>query len=283
MDTREAITQELLAGVTPYRLSKKYPRASVYRIYNELIQAGQLPQAGPMVIDSEAPLPTAEEGEVPLFTPASPVTTKAKAKVPATGAEVITLPGEKALPPDAVSRIRGILGLTLRPKVLSCPMPELLYPSMVIAVTELGFKPMRPDDFIDTVLYQWLEACDYIPNVYMKKSELEQYAKSYGVTEDTIKEYAKKHGLLTVEEFAEKYGISLPSPEEVEEAEVEEEKTEVENITAKEPMVAEPHKLTVGELLSRLHITNIQKEVEESGSSRRTEPNGSQDNNEPGE
>lgn len=277
MDTRETITKELLAGATPYRLSKKYPRASVYRIYNELIQAGQLSQAGPIVVDSENPPAAVEEAE------ALPVTTKVKARVPATGAEVVTLPGEKALPADAVNRIRGILGLTLRPKVLSCPMPELLYPAMVIAVTELGFEPMRPDDFIDTVLYQWLEACDYIPNVYMKKSELEQFAKSYGITEEAIKEYTEKHGLMTLEEFAEKYGISLPPPPE-EVAEVEKEETEVEDITARE-VTNEPHKpTTVGDLLSRLHISNIQKEVEkENGSSRRTEPSGSQGNNEPGE
>ena len=58
---------------------------------------------------------------------------------------------------------------------------------MVISVTELGFKPMRPDDFIDTVLYQWLEACDYVPYAFIKKSELEQLAKTYGETEEIIK------------------------------------------------------------------------------------------------
>ena len=262
MVTRDVITEELLKGTTPAQLARKYPRKSVYRIYNELVQSGQLPEPGTIVIEGEEPPKT------PLFIPAAPATSTAvEEEKRMAGAETVEL-GPKSLPVDAVNRIRGILGITLRPKVLSCPMPELLYPAMVIAVTELGFKPMRPDDFIDTVLYQWLEACDYVPYAYMKKSELEEFAKTYGVN---IEEFAREHGLMTEDDFAEKYGIILPEQgEEEDESEIGKVIGEVEIIEDK------PHKPTVGDLLNRLHISNIQKEVEKNGSAGRTESIGSQ-------
>lgn len=277
MDSREAITKELLAGAAPYGLSKKYPRATVYRIYNELLQSGQLPEPGTIVID--------EGGNEPQpFIPATPTPSSSAVAVEegkkGVGAETVEL-GPKTLPINAVERIRGILGITLRPKVLSCPMPELLYPAMVIACTELGFKPMRPDDFIDTVLYQWLEACDYIPYAYMKKSEMEEFAKKYGIADvEDVDKLKEKHGLMTAEEFARKFGITIeeveeePPPgeeEEVAKSAVEEIKETIAEIQqevkdkAKEAGV-EPHKPTVGDLLKCLHIDNIQKEVEKNGS-----------------
>ena len=261
MDNREAITRELLSGTAPYDLykNKTYPKSTVYKIRDELIESGQL-QGGVIPI-AAGESSTAKENENPFVrvTPSSP-----KTEIPAgssvetstetrtreqTGADIIS--SEATLPADAVNRIRGILGITLRPKVLSCPMPELLYPSMVIAVTELGFPAMRPDDFIDTVLYQWLEACDYIPYAYMKKSELDDIVKSRGVDED----YIKEHGLMTEEEFASKHGISLPEPE-------------GEKVETTESTVEVPHKPTIGELLSKLHISSIEKEVKDDSAGR---------------
>ena len=250
MATRDDIIQDLLRGETPYRLSKKYPRASVYRIYNELLQSGQLPEPGVVVIDSES-----EPGSRFPFTPAAPTPTPSPAQpenqvaTKEARAETIEL-GPDSLPVDVVNRIRGVLGITMRPKVLSCPMPELLYPSMVIAVTELGFPAMRPDDFIDTVLYQWLEACDYIPFAYMKVSELERLAKKYGVRGVKEEVTEEKPPESKVEETVE--------TETTEETTKEDENTNEET----ETVVEEPHKPTVGDFLKHLHIDNIKKNVE---------------------
>jgi len=254
MDTREAITERLLAGTTPAQLARQYPRKSVYRIYNELLQSGQLPEPGVNVVYGE----TAPENEFP-FTPAPPTAAPAQpaaqVAVKEKEAETVEL-GPETLPVDAINRIRGILGITLRPKVLSCPMPELLYPSMVIAVTELGFPAMRPDDFIDTVLYQWLEACDYIPFAYMKVSELERLANKYGVVETTKEEVTEEKPPESKAEEAAEEELVISALEEIEEASNEETPE-----TTESNIEVEPHKPTVGDLLKHLHIDNIKKEV----------------------
>lgn len=305
MDTREAITKELLAGTTPAQLARTYPRKSVYRIFNELLQDGHLSKDGfvPAEIndDDEEDIPGIEH-EQPLRTTTSAMpVTKTKARVSGhVGAEVVSFPGDVAFPASAVDRIRGILGITLRPKVLSCPMPELLYPAMVIAVNDFGFPPMRPDDFIDTVLYQWLESCDVIPYAYIKKSEAEEFAKKYGVSEDYIKGYVEQHGLMNEEQFAKKHGIVLPEePEKVEVAEeakpivvepTEESENDTEEVPSEEiaEVVSSEHKPTVGDLLGTLHINSIrqnikQEVVENDSAARRTESDSPQGNNEPGE
>ncbi|MBA7499316.1 hypothetical protein ES704_02056 [subsurface metagenome] len=317
MDNREAIIKELLAGAAPYPLSKKYPRASVYRIYNELAQSGQLPEIGVTVIDSELG-PTSGYPFAPAPATPAPSTTQPVAQVAVkekeAGVETVDL-GPKSFPEDAVNRIRGILGITARPKVLSMPMPELLYPAMVIAVTELGFPAMRPDDFIDTVLYQWLEACDYIPFAYMKKSEIEGYARKYGIIETTKEEQVTQEpednvqpepesepvpegevteGLTEEEQDYEAAKADQPEPEPgfktweeiadeaLPEPEPEPVETE-ENINEKtEAVVEEPHKPTVGDLLKRLHIENIKKEVDDD-STGRTESISPQSGDEPRE
>lgn len=299
MDTRDNITRELLLGISPAQLARRYPRKSVYRIYKELDQSGQLPEPGVVVIDSEAGQMGGQsikpEGEQ-LFAPEPPAPSAIGVREREDGTETVDI-GPKSLPTDAVNRIRGILGITLRPKVLSCPMPELLYPAMVIAVTELGFEAMRPDDFIDTVLYQWLEACDYIPYAYMKRSEIKEYAMQYGFDSE---EYAKKHGLMTEDDFAKKFNITLSEkdedkpdedkPDEDKPKDVDEVVVEPEIVALKEQIAEiqedakeeaeetgnEPHKPTVGDLLKRLHITNIQKEVAEDDRAGRTKSIGSQ-------
>lgn len=261
MDTREAVTKELLAGATPYQLSKRYPKKSVYRIYNELLASGQLPEPGTIVIDEGGSEPPPFISATPTPSPSQPTVQVATKE---TGAETVEL-GPKSLPEDAVNRIRGILGITARPKVLSMPMPELLYPAMVIAVTELGFQPMRPDDFIDTVLYQWLEACDYVPFAYMKKSELEGYAKRYGVVETKGEVTEEKPPEGKAEEVVEEE-LVITALEEME-GKGNEETLE----TAESNVEVEPHKPTVGDLLKHLHIDSIKKEVE-NDSAGRTEP-----------
>lgn len=249
---RADITRELLMGATPAQLARKgYPEKSCYRIRDELAASGQLPEPGTIVVDEGGSEPNPFIPATPAPATPAPSTVVAEGKKE-TGAETVEL-GPDSLPIDAVNRIRGILGISLRPKVLNMPMPELLYPSMVIAVTELGFPPMRPDDFIDTVLYQWLEACDYIPYAYMKVSELERLAKKYGVAE-TEGEVAKKKPPKDDIGIAKEIIESIEPIEEVSNEEALE--------TTESNVEEEPHKPTVGDLLSRLNINNIRKEVE---------------------
>lgn len=289
MSTRDDIIRELKLGETPYQLSKKYPRASVYRLYNELLQSGQLADIAPQIIDGTI-IPD-DEDDTGQQTSATPTATQVKAKAPIrSGADIVSF-GADTLPLSVIERIRGVLGITLRPKVLSCPMPELLYPAMVIAVTELGFRPQRPDDFIDTVLYQWLEACDILPYAFIKRSELEEMvSKSVN-----IDKYARERGFMTEDEFIQKYqrystatrniealqqdegADDIPEDleemademeQEIDEAEERDEAEIAEFIEpgiVKENSKLQPHKPTVGELLAKLNITNIQKEVDENG------------------
>jgi len=217
--SRPAITRGLLRGKTPAELAKVYNKGTCYKIYNELVASGVLPRkdgvdytsladaAGDasdakddelFIVDAsgnERPPVIKQGGNMPLTISSDSI---AKGK---TGAEEVSFPGEPTLPYEAVERIRGILGIQARPKVLSMPMPEMLYPAMVIAVTELKFPPMRPEDFIDTVIYQWLEGCGYIPRAYIKKSELEKLIQK--PTEDEknteFKEWAKQRGLVSVD------------------------------------------------------------------------------------
>ena len=217
--SRPAITRGLLRGKTPAELAKVYNRGTCYKVYNELVASGALPRkdgvdytslanaAGDaadskddelFMVDAdgnERPPVIKQGGNMPLTISSDSI---AKGK---TGAEEVSFPGEPTLPYEAVERIRGILGIQARPKVLSMPMPEMLYPAMVIAVTELHFPPMRPEDFIDTVIYQWLEGCGYIPRAYIKKSELEKLIQK--PTEDErnteFKEWAKQRGLVSVD------------------------------------------------------------------------------------
>jgi hypothetical protein len=274
MDTREAVTRELLAGATPYQLTKRYPKKSVYRIYNELMASDQLSEPGVITVGGGG-----EMDKTPLFDPippAPPVTQPtAQVETKEAAPESIDM-GETSLPVDAVNRVRGVLGISLRPKVLNCPMPELLYPSMVIAVTELGFPVMRPDDFIDTVLYQWLEACDYIPYAYLKVSEVERLAKKYSTVDDggdgdkqpppiAKGEDVKKVAVEKVEE-----ALAEVTEEVTDEAITEEETDEIDEVddgivnniaNNEEDIKSETQKPTVGDMFKCLHIDNISKEA----------------------
>ena len=204
MSTRDDITERLLAGETPYNLFKenpsKYPRASVYRIYNDLKGNGQL--FGTKSQTDEQP--EDDGGGTNHFSPpsikvpsrTSTTTRAAAAKVSAlsdrTGVIKHVIPetqlasllsGETALAIDPLNAVRGILGMKMRPKVLECPAPDLLYPAMIIAEQEWGWQPMQPQDFIDTVLSKFLESADIELNIYGRRSQMEE-----------IMRYAEKGG-----------------------------------------------------------------------------------------
>ena len=205
---RDKIIARLAAGETPSQVSKEFPRATVYRVYKEMMGSGQVTPpptgaTGSEVIDGAAqPDPLYSPPNIQLTRdfdaknmryeqPRSATATAERSS----GADKVDI-GKSGLDTSVVNRIRGILGISARPKVLSMPMPELLYPAMVIATTEMGFPPMTPDNFIDTVLYQWLEACDYIPYMYVKKSELAKTLANHGgITDEEIIKLVKERGI----------------------------------------------------------------------------------------
>ena len=99
--------------------------------------------------------------------------------------------------------------------------------------------------------------------------------------------YAKKGDIILpeakerqeAEEFKDWEGLANEAVNELEPEETEEGDEEI-TVVPTETHVEEPHKPTVGDLLARLHITNIQKEVVEHGSAGCTEPNNPQGDNE---
>jgi len=181
---REEIEAELLNGIQPYHLCTKYPTKSVYRIYNELVSIGRLTKGGGVSMatsDSDNVQPRGK-GRPPTV---STITSR--------GVEVVEAPdpngelgddiGQGKMSDRSLDTVRGSLGIVARPKVLTIPMPELLYPAMVISIEEWKWSPMRPDDFIDTVLDKFIRATGYEVPGYIKTVELQ----------DVIK-FAKLHG-----------------------------------------------------------------------------------------
>jgi len=193
----DQIRAELLRGQRPYALVKQgFDRSSVYKVYNLMQAGGELDHVVATssisdVQDDEADKEDkSPKGEAPVSR--------------GSGAETIqSLPGDIDLPAAAVNRVRNVLGISLVPKVLRMPMPELLYQSMVIAVSEMGWPALQPQDFIDTVLYQWLEACDYLPRAFIKKSELQKMVDDYTTFNENspaFKKYLADHNLVTMEQ-----------------------------------------------------------------------------------
>lgn len=179
---REDIIEALSSGESRYSVSKRYPTATVYRIYKEL-QEGKIVTGRTTKSTKTQYTPPTIDVPDKKITPIS--TTKAKSTRAASsggmsGVSIVevsdsVMPGaEKTMPIDALNAVRGILGMITRPKVLSMPTPELLYPAMIISIEEWGWQPMRPNDFIDTVLDKFLSASDIEYNTYIKRSVLEE-------------------------------------------------------------------------------------------------------------
>ena len=99
---------------------------------------------------------------------------------------------ETTPPEEILGRVRGVLAVAVRPKVLEIAMPELLYPAMVISQQEWHWEPMKPEDFIDTILDQFIRATGIELNTYLKVGELERVVK-----------FATEHGYKATEKVKE--------------------------------------------------------------------------------
>lgn len=232
--TKPEIVKMLLRGKRPSELSRVYNVGLVYKTYNELVESKLLPPK-----DSADTAPPSKDDDKQQDDDLFQVDSDGNEKPPAVrsysttplnvsswgkdkgdtvskGVDTVNLDGQPTLPYEAVERIRNIMGISARPKVLNMPMPEMLYPAMVIAVTEMDFPPMRPEDFIDTVIYQWLEAAGYIPRAYIKRSELEKLIEKPTPEQENnkFKEWAKERGLITPDEVINAIATKLNVPAE---------------------------------------------------------------------
>jgi hypothetical protein len=199
---REEILRRLREGVPAADLAKIYTKPTVYYLKKKLEDGefGDYDMQGnnTMIEDTEdGPVFSPPQINVPSTTRSAPQSTahravKSSAVADRSGVIKHVIPetqlasllsGEVSLPVDPLNAVRGILGMKLRPKVLECPAPDLLYPAMIIAEQEWGWQPMQPQDFIDTVLSKFLESADIELNIYGRRSQMEE-----------IMRYAEKGG-----------------------------------------------------------------------------------------
>ena len=214
MGVSDVIRQRLLAGDRPYSLLKEgFARPTVYAIYNKMVSDGQLtggsqPPINPISVDTEPDDEGPDDGEMTDSSPfgtqpkKSPTMTIKRSTPSPTGktANVINFTGTGGLPFDAVNAARGALGMALVPSILRMPMPELLYTAMVTSISEFSWPPMQPQDFIDTVLKQWLEACDIITRPIIKKADLQAIVDKANIVDENspgIKKFLADKGYLT--------------------------------------------------------------------------------------
>ena len=120
---------------------------------------------------------------------------------------------EVNLPDESLEKVRGIYSMIMVPRVLSMPMPDLLYKAMIISIVEFGFPEMRPNDFIDTVIAQWLEACGIVTPEYMRQDDIDNAAKlSDEEAQKVVEDYVKANKLMTYEDFMAKYKLKETEP-----------------------------------------------------------------------
>jgi hypothetical protein len=223
---RDEIIKRLQEGVSAASLSKVYPKATVYYLQKQLRASGNMPDSDGDEQDIEPPTI-----DIPQGNTRKPSSTRAKSSqqtgssdrtgvikhiVPETQFQSL-LTGETSLPTDPLNAVRGVLGIKLRPKVLECPAPDLLYPAMIISQQEWGWPPMQPQDFIDAVLDKFLSAADIELNVYAKRSQLEEimrYAELGGYKRNNggVAVAQNNHGME--EEYDSTEWIARPSGEE---------------------------------------------------------------------
>ena len=287
------ITRECLAGATPAELVRKgYPDKSSYRIYRQLEADGKLP-GGPNYGKED------KEDDVDPFKLAEP-STRVRQIVPTKQQVQATTPGAKAATGvSEIDKIRGVVGIYDQPKVLYMERPELLYIAMAMSLHYWGWSQMSTADFIDTILDDYIRASGKEYNVIIdtgRLGELVSFAKERGFNfwdEKPVKEKVDTEGELPneVKRLAEELEEQAEVKQETEEINVEGEDENGNNLasaggihvntpnsndmepsslfeeekvleTTESNVEEKPYKPTVGDLLSRLHISNIQKEVE---------------------
>lgn len=182
-ENRRQIINGLRTGVSPYELSKKYPKTTVYAIYAKM-QAGE-------ITDEDIVNELADDSEESTKYQIRKISTGKQTKTETAGdVDVVALKEQDGdggtynnASLDSIRAVRGALGITLRPKVVSIPTPELLFPAMVLALNEWGWIPMRPDDFIDTLIQKFVAATGFEIPSYINTAELErvlQFANEHG-------------------------------------------------------------------------------------------------------
>ena len=73
-------------------------------------------------------------------------------------------------------------------------------------MVEFGWKAMRPENWIDTVIAQWLEGCGIIQRPYMKQDEI---AELGAVRQSDIQKFITDNKLMTENDFLIKYKAQL--------------------------------------------------------------------------
>jgi len=261
----DEIVERLTAGETAADLSRVFGKG-VYYIEKELKKHKRSP-------DDKL------DNEVDPFKLAEP-STRVRQMVPTKQQVQAKTPGARtAAGVSEIDKIRGVVGIYDQPKVLYMERPELLYIAMAMSLTYWGWNQMSTSDFIDTVLDDYIRASGKEYNVIIdtgRLGELVSFAKERGFNFWEEKPAEEKEKVKAETELPTEVVKLAEELEEQEKAESETERIEEESGDNEEEMetpesnVEEPHKPTVGDLLARLHISNIQKEVETNDSSETT-------------
>lgn len=205
----DAIRAKLLAGSRPYDLFKKegFARTTVYATYNAMLKNGDftgiIPNSintGPTEDDEKLAEESDELADVTFVHKSSASGTVKRSAANPTGKtiNVVNFDGSGGPSLDAVNAARGALGMAMVPSILRMPMPELLYIAMVTSISEFSWPPMQPQDFIDTVLKEWLEACDIITRPIIKRAELQEIVDKASTTPESVfKKYVAENGYVS--------------------------------------------------------------------------------------
>lgn len=174
---RKQIIAALLAGEKPMSVSKRFPMPTVYRIYNKILSGEIDANSNETTLDVDESTNDKENtvSNIDVVSYSNDDGKDFKSELDIDGS-----PSN-----EIINQVRGVMGIVSRPKVLTIPMPELLYTAMVISIQKWGWTPMRPDDFIDTVLDKYLRLTGIEVPAYIDTIELSKvvaFAKEHGYT-----------------------------------------------------------------------------------------------------
>ena len=219
------IKARLRAGEKPITLSKIYGKY-VYQVMREmLVEKNPVSPHPDDSIDPNTPVDDITEDEIEVIDPLTGEPPLVKKQVPqvqptrfsqvkrGTPLKRTVQAVEVNMAEESLDKVRGIYSMIMVPRVLSMPMPDLLYKAMIISIVEFGFPEMKPNDFIDTVLSQWLEACGIITPGYIRQDDIDNAAT---LKDDealqAIEDYVKANSLMTEADFLVKYKVKVDQP-----------------------------------------------------------------------
>ena len=219
------IKARLRAGEKPITLSKIYGKY-VYQVMREmLVEKNPVSPHPDDSIDPNTPVDDITEDEIEVIDPLTGEPPLVKKQVPqvqptrfsqvkrGTPLKRTVQAVEVNMAEESLDKVRGIYSMIMVPRVLSMPMPDLLYKAMIISIVEFGWTEMKPNDFIDTVLSQWLEACGIITPGYIRQDDIDNAAT---LKDDealqAISDYVKTNNLMSEQEFLVKYKVKADQP-----------------------------------------------------------------------